>query len=333
MKHSTLLTTVVGWALAAAVPLAYAQSAGAPSDSTGQSAAAPDSHAGDGQDRRDARDHHDWRDQNRDHHDWQQDRDQRADQHWQHQGDYDRQPGGDRQSQHGRPDAGGYPVAQTGSAEVPIPQKPVGQSSVAQNQHLLNADVSKDREAMANTEQTIRTDRSDIRTDRGDIQQDRGDVRTDRHDLRHDYAERRDGVQDQRSIFNQRTDIRAEAKDIHQDESNLRSTEQNLQAQRDQLHEKRQDLRKDEGALRTDDRGDLRFASSGDLRSGQDLRVANNHFHDAADQGNRAWSARASGQEVWRQMTATNLANQAAANQKKSVTTQQLQQKWYRYMW
>ncbi len=305
MKHSTLLTMAVGWALAAAVPLAYAQTAGAPSDSTGQSAAAPDSHAGDGQDRRDARDHRDWRDQNRDHHDWQQDRDQRADQHWQHQGDYDRQPGGDRQSQHGRPDAGSYPVAQSGSAEVPIPQKPVGQSSVAQNQHLLNADVSKDREAMANTEQTIRTDRSDIRTDRGDIQQDRGDVRTDRHDLRHDYAERRDGVQDQRSIFNQRTDIRAQAKDIHQDE----------------------------GALRTDDRGDLRFASSGDLRSSQDLRVANNHFHDAADQGNRAWSARTSGQEVWRQMTATNLANQAAANQKKSVTTQQLQQKWYRYMW
>jgi hypothetical protein len=185
---------------------------------------------------------------------------------------------------------------------------------------------------MANTERTIRTDRSDIRADRTDIQQDRGDMRTDARDLRHDYAARRDGAQGQRSIISQRTDLRSDAKDIHRDEANLRSTEQNLRAQRSQLSAERQDVRKDEGALRTDQRGDLRYASTGDLRSGQSLRVANNRVRDEAGEGDRAWRERASGQELSRQMTAANLANHAAANQKKSVATQELHQKWYRYV-
>jgi hypothetical protein len=32
-------------------------------------------------------------------------------------------------------------------------------------------------------------------------------------------------------------------------------------------------------------------------------------------------------------MTAANLASHAAATQKKATTLQQLQQKWYRYIW
>jgi hypothetical protein len=112
----------------------------------------------------------------------------------------------------------------------------------------------------------------------------------------------------------------------------MRSTERNLQAQRDQLREEREDLRRDDGT-RAGQSSDLRHASAGDLRRGQDLRVANNHVRDAAGQGNRAWRGHASGQEVMRQMTAANLANHAAATQKKSAATQQLNQKWYRYIW
>lgn len=158
-------------------------------------------------------------------------------------------------------------------------------------------------------------------------------MRTDTRNLRHDYAQRRDGVEDQRSIIKQRTDIRADAKDVHEDRANLRSNEQNLRAQRNQLSAERQDLRKDEGARRANGSGDLRYASAGDLRSGQEPRLANNRVREPAGQGDRAWRERGASQEVSQRLTAANLANHAAATQKKSVNTQQLHQKWYRYVW
>jgi len=297
MRRSILFAMTLGSGLVAAVPLAYAQSAEGASDATGQSAAASDAQSA-GDTSRSAS----WQSQGtaRDGRDWHGQRSSQGQGNWQtsapSQGHHDWQGNGGWQHRGGyaQQAGGGWQGVQQRLPGPLTARNPGVAPTAPQNQHLLSTDVNTERHAMANT---------------------------------------------QRSIMSQRADIRTEAKNIHWDAANMRSTEQNLPALRDQLRTEGQDLRQDERALRMDpasgtDRGDLRYASAaGELRSGPDFRVASSEVGEAAGHGDRAWLARASGQQVWRQMTAATIASNAAATERATQSRLLLQHAWLRYFW
>ncbi len=129
------------------------------------------------------------------------------------------------------------------------------------------------------------------------------------------------------------SDIRTDRSDIEQERANLRTTDQNLRTERQDLRTEQQDFRAEHVDARTDSHG-LRDGGSGDLRADrQHVRVADNRFRDR-DSGDRAWRSATDGRQAWRgELTASSLANNAAANESKSAATRELQQKWYRYAW